>query len=279
MACRGSVVIHGQDMKVGLTGVNLFKQVDQHSPGDGRHPRRDSDRILLEARRVRRRSRPHRIRHRRLRRRPRRGDRRLGGRQERRHRDLGGRLRRHAALVAAAKKEGTLNAIALPRGLGQLRRDHRRLHEEVRDQDQRREPGRRQPGRDQRDHVTQGPGPRPRRGRPRQLLRAERRRSRDCSPRTRSPRGPTSPPARRTPHGPLVRRLRRLHLHRLRRQEGPGVPDDLRRPAQAPVQGPGRAQRRPHQVRFGASAASTRRRWPTAARSTTSSPAWTSSAS
>ena len=77
----------------------------------------------------------------------------------------------------------------------------------------------------------------------------------------------------------LVQRLRRLHLDRLRRQDRPGLPDDVRRPAQARVQGQGRAQRRPDQGRRRVRRRLRGRRWPTAAASTTSSPASTSSAS
>ncbi len=43
----------------------------------------------------------------------------------------------------------------------------------------------------------------------------------------------------------LGQRLRRLRLDRLQHQDRPELPHDVRRPAQARVQGPGRAQRRP----------------------------------
>ena len=76
---------------------------------------------------------------------------------------------------------------------------------------------------------------------------------------------------------PLVQRLRRLRLHRLRRQADQDLPADLRRPAQARVQGQGRAQRQPDQVRLGLRRRVRGRRSPTAAPSTTSSPASTSS--
>ena len=44
---------------------------------------------------------------------------------------------------------------------------------------------------------------------------------------------------------PLDQRLRRLHLDRLQRQQGQGLPDDDQGARQPDVQGPGRAQRRP----------------------------------
>ena len=47
-----------------------------------------------------------------------------------------------SALVAAAKKEGTLNVIALPSRLGQLRHGDLGLHRHVRDQGQQRSPER-----------------------------------------------------------------------------------------------------------------------------------------
>ena len=102
------------------------------------------------------------------------------------------------ALVKAAKKEGTLQRHRAAPRLGQLRRPHRRLREEVRHQDRGREPGRLQPGRDQRRHLAQGPGPRARRPRPRQLLRAQRRPAGPARARTRWPPSPTSRPGRRT---------------------------------------------------------------------------------
>lgn len=52
------------------------------------------------------------------------------------------------------------------------------------------------------------------------------------------------------PARPLVRQLRRLRLDRLRRQARQDLPRDLRRSAQARVQGQGRAQRRPDEVRL-----------------------------
>ena len=80
------------------------------------------------------------------------------------------------ALVAAAKKEGTLNVITLPRtwaNYGKLMDDFTR---EVRHQDQRRQPGRLQRRRDHRAAARQGPVQRAGRRRRRQLARAAERR-------------------------------------------------------------------------------------------------------
>ena len=72
------------------------------------------------------------------------------------------------ALVAAAKKEGALNVIALPAGLGQLRRDHQGLPGQVpRDQGHQRPARREQRRRDLHRPAAQGPVRRPRRLRPR----------------------------------------------------------------------------------------------------------------
>ena len=99
-----------------------------------------------------------------------------------------------------------------------------------------------------------------------------------CSRPTRWPTWDTIPAANKDPNGALVQRLRRLHLHRLQRQARPELPHDVRRPAQARVQGPGRAQRRPHpgrgRVRRRLRGGAGQRRLA----STTSSPASTSSA-
>ncbi len=70
-------------------------------------------------------------------------------------------------------------------------------------------------------------------------------------------------------------RLRRLHLDRLQLQDRPELPHHVRRPAQARVQGPGRAQRRSHPGGGGVRGRVGGRRSPTAAASTTSSPAST----
>ena len=169
------------------------------------------------------------------------------------------------ALVAAAKKEGTLNAIALPPRLGQLRRPDRRLHQEVRHQDRRREPRRLQPGRDQRVTSRKGQDRAPdvvdlgssfalsaaRQG----LLAPYKVAAFDDIP--------DGAEGRRRP---LVQRLRRLHLHRLRRQE---ASRSARRPSRTCSSRSTRARSRstatpPSRVRR--SAASTRPRWPAAAR-------------
>ena len=127
-------------------------------------------------------------------------------------------------LVAAAEKEGTLNAIALPPDWANYGEIIKAFEAKYKDQDQGRDPRRRQRRRDQRGQVPQGPGPRARRPRPRHPLRAQRRRGRPLRARTRSRPSTRSPRPRRTPKGALVQRLRRLHLHRLRRQAHQGLP-------------------------------------------------------
>ena len=128
--------------------------------------------------------------------------------------------------IEAAQEEGTLNVIALPAGLGELRRDARHLQREVRHRDQQRQPRRLQPGRAQRRHQPARPGPRPRRPRPRHQLRPQQAPAQDLLAPVpgrdlgRDPRGPEGP------RRPLVQRLRRLHLHRLQRLGDRRVPDD-----------------------------------------------------
>ena len=79
------------------------------------------------------------------------------------------------ALVAAAKKEGTLNVIALPPDWANYAAIIARFKAQVRHQGQQREPRRLERRRDQRAEVDQGPGQRAGRRRRRQLLRAPRR--------------------------------------------------------------------------------------------------------
>ena len=73
--------------------------------------------------------------------------------------------------------------------------------------------------------------------------------------------------------GDLLRRLRRLRRHRLQPGQGEDAADLVRQPDQPHLQEPGRHQRQPDQGRARRSRRSLPRRWPTAARSTTSRPA------
>ena len=149
------------------------------------------------------------------------------------------------ALIAAAKAEGGLNDDRPAARLVQLRRAHRRLHRQVRDPDQRAQPGRRLRRRARSHQGQQGP------------TRARRRLTSSTSA-CRSARRP-SPTASIQPYKvatwdtiPDDGQGRRRHLVRrlLRR---PGVrgqhhgrqerPEGLGRPAQARVQEPGRPRR------------------------------------
>ena len=105
------------------------------------------------------------------------------------------------ALVAAAKKEGTLNTIALPRDWANYGAMIDGFEKKYGIKVNSGEPGRLQPGRDQRREVAQGPGPRPRRRRPGQLLRAAAAPSRTCSRRTRSPTWDKIPDGQKDPRG------------------------------------------------------------------------------
>ena len=144
------------------------------------------------------------------------------------------------ALVTAAKKEGTLNVIALPAGLGQLRRDHQRLQGQVRDHGQLGEPERLQPGRGQRGQVSRRAPTAP----PTSSTSAWPSRSPTptCSRRTRSRPGPTSRPARRSRPDCW---FQDYGGYMSIGYDSAKVPDDHLGPgpAQARVQGQGRAER------------------------------------
>ena len=187
--------------------------------------------------------------------------------------DLGGM----DALVAAAKKEGKLNVIALPPRLGQLRRAHRRLPEEVRHQDHQT----RTPTAPARTRSTPSRPARARTAPPTCSTSAARSRSaapsRACSPPykvadLRQDPGRPEGPARRAGTTTTAATSPSAAT-----PSGQDLPDRPSRTCSSPST---RARSRSTATRPSParpSAACTRRRWPTAAPSTTSSPASTSS--
>ena len=160
--------------------------------------------------------------------------------------DLGGM----DELVAAAKKEGTAQRHRAAAGLGQLRRDHQGLRRRsTASRSTRAQPDAQQPGRDQRRQPAQGPGPRARRVRPRQAtsrcantdaVRALQGRDLGRHPATGS----------RTPSGAWVNDYGGYMSIGYDAAKVP-APTTVARPAQARVQGQGRAQRRPDPGRRG----------------------------
>ena len=144
-------------------------------------------------------------------------------------------------LIAEAKKENHLNTIALPPELGELRRDHGDVHEEVRHRDHERQPRR---------------APRRRRTRPSVRSRATRapptcstsaRRSRRRRQRAASTRSTTTthfkkvPRAMKDGRGLLGRATTGAPSRSGQQEHHPEPAQDVRRPAQARVQEQGRA--------------------------------------
>ena len=188
-------------------------------------------------------------------------------RQERRHRDLRRRLRRHGRAGRRGQEGGQAQRHRPAPRLGELRRADRRLH--------------------RRSTASRSTVENPDGASQDEINAVTSRKGQDRAPdvldlgsslrASAAQQGLLAPykvaafddiPARqKDAAGALVQRLRRLHLHRLRRQAGEDLPEDLRRPAQAPST---RARSRstatrPSRVRR--SAACTRRpRWPTAVR-------------
>ena len=155
----------------------------------------------------------------RLWRRPRGRRRRHRRRRERRHRHLRRRLRRPGRAGRGGQEGGHAPRHRAAAGLGQLRRDHQGVRGEVRHQDREREPGRA-------PAPTRSTPSRPARARtapPTCSTSASPSRSavppRACSRRTRSQTFDKIPDGQKDADRALVQRLRRLHLHRLRRQE------------------------------------------------------------
>ena len=151
------------------------------------------------------------------------------------------RPRRHGPACRGGQEGGRAQRHRPAARLGQLRRDDEGLRAEVRHQDQQRPARRQQPGRDQRRQAAQGPEARPRRVRPRHQRRAAQHRparplqGRDLGRHPRPAEGAERP---------LVQRLRRLHVDRLRRRQAAGD-HGRQRPAEARLQGQGRAERQP----------------------------------
>ena len=172
------------------------------------------------------------------------GPRGLGGRGFRRRRRGHGQVRRRPRRDGPARRRGQEGGRAQHHRpaarLGELRRDDEGLRAEVRHQDQQRPAGREQPGRDQRRQAAQGPEARPRRVRPRRQRGAAQHRplralqGRDLGRHPRPAEGAERP---------LVQRLRRLHVDRLRRQAAGD--HGRQRPAEARLQGQGGAERQP----------------------------------
>ena len=168
------------------------------------------------------------------------------------------------ALVAAAKKEGQLNVITLPDNWANYGTIMKTFTDEVRHQDQQRQPGRLQPGRDQRRQAAQGPGPRAGRARPGTVVRDRRGQGRAARARTRSRRGtrsPTPPRTRRATGSPTTAATspsattrRRSRPRRRRSPTCSSRSTRTRSPSTATRPRPARPSRR-----------STRPRWPTAA--------------
>ena len=141
------------------------------------------------------------------------------------------------ALIAAAKAEGGLNTIALPRDWCNYGAAHRRLHRQVRDPDQRAQPRRRLEGRARGDQGQQGQ-PRPAgtgRRRRRPVLRPAGRRPRTSSSRTRSRPGTRIPRLGQGRRRPVVRRLLRRPVVRGQHQGRHQRPEGLGRPARSPT--------------------------------------------
>ena len=146
------------------------------------------------------------------------------------------------ALVAAAKKEGSLNIIATPGDWAN--------YQQIFDGFTKKygitinpTPGQRvQPGGDRRRQEAEGPGHRSRHLRHRQLGRAGEHAVLRAVQADRLGRHPRRPEGE---HRPLEGRLLRRHGRRLRRQQDQDRAEDVRRPAEARVQGRRRAERQP----------------------------------
>ena len=151
------------------------------------------------------------------------------------------------------RRRARCNVIALPPRLGELRRDHRRPSSEKYgikiEVENPTAPARR----DQRGQVPQGPGPRPRRRSTSAVPFAlQRRRSRACFAPVQGRRlrqDPRRPEGRRTAAGTTTTAA--TSPSAATPSAITTCPHDLRGPAQARVQGQGRAQRQPDQVRLG----------------------------
>ena len=158
---------------------------------------------------------------------------------------LGRGLRRHGRPGQGRAEGGQAQRHRAAPGLGQLRRDHRRVLGEVRHRGPLRPARRRQPGRDQRRRPAQGHRPRAGRLRPRPVGRPRQHRH------VRAVQGGDlrrHPGRVQGPRRHVGQRLRRLHVHRLRLHRGPR--GDLGgRPARPGLQGQGRPQRRPDRGR------------------------------
>ena len=98
----------------------------------------------------------------------------------------------------------------------------------------RRQPGRLQPGRDQRRHQPEGPGPRPRRARRRQLATRSGRTRRACSRPTRSRPGATSRPTSKDANGAWYNDYGGYISIGCDAAKVHALPEDLRRPARSP---------------------------------------------
>ena len=173
------------------------------------------------------------------------------------------RGRRHGRAGRGGEGGGHAQRHRAAARLGQLRRDHQGVHGQVRHQGQLGEPRGHQPGRDQRRPAARHPGPRAGRARPRPVVRQQA--TSPSSRRTRWRRGTRSPPANKDANGAWVNDYGGFISIGCNAKLVADLPDDARRPGQARVRGPGRAQRRPD-----AGGVRVRRRlggarWPTAA--------------
>ena len=181
-----------------------------------------------------------------------------------------------SALVAAAKKEGHLNVIALPPDWANYGEIISTFTKKYGIGDHERQPQRLLVGGEPGDRLAQGRPSRTRRRRRQPDVRGRRHR-----------RGPVRQVLRQhlpdRPAGdeghprPLDGRLLRLGHDRLQREPREDAAEVVRRPAEADLQEPGRAEREPAQVRLGDRRACSRRRSRTAARSRTSAPGSTGS--